>query len=91
MPFSSFCAIFDDKVIDQGAVDGVKNVTQATKDVAGILIDDVLIDGLLVDGVGGAMPSALGSTLRTLQNGRVQRYLLVAVAALVVVLIWRGF
>ena len=91
MPFSSFCAIFDDKVIDQGAVDGVKNVTQATKDVAGILIDDVLIDGLLVEGVGGAMPSALGSTLRTLQNGRVQRYLLVAVAALVVVLIWRGF
>jgi NADH-quinone oxidoreductase subunit L len=91
MPFSSFCAVFDDKVIDQGAVDGLKDATHVTKDVAGILVDDVLIDGLLVDGVGGAMPSALGSTLRTLQNGRVQRYLLVAVAALVVALIWRGF
>jgi len=90
MPFAALCALFDDRVIDQGAVDGVKDVTQVVKDVAGILVDDVVIDGVLVDGMGGAVPAAFGASLRTLQNGRIQRYLLVAVAVLTVVLLWRG-
>ena len=43
----------------------------STKDVAGIIVDDVVIDGMLVDGLGSTLPNAFGASLRTLQNGRV--------------------
>ncbi len=90
LPFSSANASFDDKVIDQGAVDGVARVTKVTKDVAGAIIDDVIIDGFLVDKGAGGMTALLGGQLQLLQNGRIQRYLLVAVGVLSLVLIWRG-
>ncbi|MEZ4813632.1 MAG: NADH-quinone oxidoreductase subunit L [Bdellovibrionota bacterium] len=90
LPFSAANAKFDDSVIDQGAVDGIKNITMVTKDVAGAVIDDAIIDGFLVDKGAGGVTALLGGQLQVLQNGRIQRYLLVAVGVLSLVLIWRG-
>ncbi len=91
LPFAQKNADFDDNVIDQGIVDGVKDVTQVTKDIAGIVVDDVIIDGFLVDTVGGQGAAWAGGRLQALQNGRVQRYLLVAVGVLSILLVWRNF
>jgi NADH-quinone oxidoreductase subunit L len=97
LPFAALNAKFDDKVIDQGLVDGAKDVTQVVKDVAGIFVDDVIIDNLMVDKIGGGGPALLGASLGVLQNGRIQRYLIVAVGVLSVVFVvlsyvlkWRG-
>lgn len=90
LPFSAANAKFDDRVIDTGIVDGIKDVTQVTKDVAGAVIDDSIIDGLLVDKGAGGVTTLLGGQLQLLQNGRIQRYLLVAVGVLSLVLVWRG-
>lgn len=81
MPLGVKLALFDDTVIDQGLVDGTKDVTMVAQRSAGI-VDDVVVDGVLVDGIGGGLPTAVGASLRSLQNGRVQRYVLVAVAAI---------
>lgn len=81
MPLCSWFAHFDDAVIDQGIVDGTKDVTMTAQRAAGV-VDDVVVDGVLVDGIGGGVPTAIGASLRSLQNGRVQRYVLVAVAAI---------
>jgi NADH-quinone oxidoreductase subunit L len=89
VPFSNKTALFDDKIIDRGLVDGWKDVANVTRQGAG-LFDDVVIDGVMVDGVGGGVPALFGSSLRVLQNGKIQRYLLVAVAALVLVYLFRG-
>jgi NADH-quinone oxidoreductase subunit L len=89
LPSARVAAKFDDAVIDRVAVDGWGDVTMATQKVAGVF-DDVVVDGVLVDGVGGGVPSAFGSSLRVLQNGRIQRYLLVAVAVLVGVFVLKG-
>jgi NADH-quinone oxidoreductase subunit L len=89
MPFASKAASFDDKIIDRGMVDGWKDVANVTRQAAG-LFDDVVVDGVMVDGVGGGVPALFGSSLRVLQNGKIQRYLLVAVAALVLVFLFRG-
>lgn len=89
MPFASKSAKFDDAVIDRVAVDGWKDVTVGVNQVAGTF-DDVVVDGVFVDGVGGGVPNAFGATLRSLQNGRVQRYLIVAVAALMLLFFVRG-
>jgi len=90
LPFSAANANFDDKVIDTGVVDGVGRVTRVTKDIAGAVIDDAIIDGFLVDKGAGGVTALLGGQLQLLQNGRIQRYLLVAVGVLSLVLIWRG-
>jgi NADH-quinone oxidoreductase subunit L len=89
IPFSSKNAKFDDKVIDRVAVDGWKDVTMVGQKASGIF-DDMVVDGALVDGAGGALPMALGSSLRSLQNGKVQRYLMVAVVALMLLFLFRG-
>lgn len=81
MPLCDRFARFDDAVIDQGLVDGTKDVTMVAQRAAGV-VDDVVVDGVLVDGIGGGVPTAIGASLRSLQNGRVQRYLLVTVAAI---------
>jgi NADH-quinone oxidoreductase subunit L len=89
MPLASKAAAFDDKVIDRGMVDGWKDVANVVRQGTG-LFDDVVVDGVMVDGVGGGIPTMFGSSLRVLQNGKIQRYLLVAVAALVLVFLFRG-
>lgn len=81
MPLTGWFARFDDAVIDQGMVDGTKDVTMVVQRAAGV-VDDVVVDGVMVDGIGGGVPNAIGASLRSLQNGRVQRYVLVAVAAI---------
>ncbi|MBS1983045.1 MAG: NADH-quinone oxidoreductase subunit L [Bdellovibrionales bacterium] len=89
MPFSAILAKFDDGVIDRVVVDGWKDVAMVTQQSAGAF-DDVVVDGLLVDGLGGGMPNLFGSSLRSLQNGKVQRYLMVAVGALILFFLLRG-
>lgn len=89
IPKSEAIAKFDDRVIDRVAVDGWGEVATVGYKGAGTF-DDVVVDGVMVDGLGGGVPAVFGSGLRTLQNGRVQRYLLVAVAALVVLFFFRG-
>lgn len=89
LPFSKRVSDFDNKVIDRILVDGWKDVASATHTVSGIF-DDVVIDGAMVDGVGGKIPTAFGSSLRVLQNGKVQRYIMVAVGALLVVYFLKG-
>jgi len=81
MPFAKFWTIVDDKVVDRGMVDGLGDVANVAKGTIN-LIDDVVVDRTFVDGFGGGIPSALGSSLKVLQNGQVQRYLSVAVVAL---------
>jgi hypothetical protein len=89
LPFSSACSKFDDKVIDRVAVDGWKDATQLGNQIVGTF-DDVVVDGVMVDGMAGGVPSVFGSSLRVLQNGRVQRYLMVAVSALILVYFLKG-
>jgi NADH-quinone oxidoreductase subunit L len=89
LPTAKVAARVDDVIVDRIAVDGWGDVTMATQKVAGAF-DDVVVDGVLVDGVGGGVPTALGSSLRVLQNGKIQRYLLVAVAVLIAVFVLKG-
>ena len=74
-------AVFDDKVIDRVAVDGWKDVAMVAKTSAGF-VDDQIVDRAFVDGLGGATPVLVGASLRALQNGKVQRYMVFAVVAL---------
>ena len=89
LPISAFFAKFDDRVIDQGIVDNVGKATMLAQQASGAFDNDV-IDGFLVDGVGGGVPTLFGSTLRILQNGKVQRYLTVAVGTIILILVLRG-
>jgi NADH-quinone oxidoreductase subunit L len=89
LPLSDKNAKFDDAVIDRVMVDGWKDVTMVGQKASGIF-DDMVIDGVMVDGAGGAFPTAIGSSLRHLQNGKVQRYLMVAVVALMLLFLFRG-
>lgn len=89
LPFEIVVAWFDDNVIDRVAVDGVGDATQVAQKVTGTF-DDVVIDGVMVDGFGGGIPSLFGSSLKVLQNGQVQRYLMVAVSALLLLYIFKG-
>ncbi len=89
MPSADKIAKFDDNVIDRIVVDGWSDVAKVGYKSAGTF-DDVVVDGVMVDGLGGGIPSVFGASLRTLQNGKIQRYLLVAVAALVVLFFFRG-
>ncbi len=89
LPFAKLCAYVDDK-FDRIAVDGWRDVTMVTKSAAGDLIDNEIIDGVLVDGIAGQGPAVLGSSVRALQNGRVQRYLIFAVTALMVIFALKG-
>jgi NADH-quinone oxidoreductase subunit L len=89
MPVGKGLATFDDVAIDRIMVDGTKDVTMTAQRAAGV-VDDVVVDGVLVDGVGGGVPNAIGASLRSLQNGRVQRYVLVAVATIAFILLLIG-
>lgn len=89
LPFSSLVSTVDNKVVDRVAVDGWKDISNVTHTATGIF-DDVVIDGAMVDGLGSKVPGAFGSSLRFLQNGKIQRYLMVAVAALLVVYLLKG-
>lgn len=89
MPFAAICAKFDDMFIDRVAVDGWRDVAMVSQKTTGTF-DDVVVDGILVDGVGGGVPSLFGASLRSLQNGRIQRYLAVAAGALALAYLLRG-
>ena len=90
LPFSSLVAKFDDKVIDGFLVDGWKSVNKAFYKLVGNIIDDVFVDQIMVDGFGGRVPAALGGGLRAMQNGKIQRYIMVAVAALICLMLFKG-
>lgn len=89
MPFAGFLAKFDDKVIDRVMVDGWRDVSMVAQQTTGTF-DDIVIDGIMVDGLGGGVPNMFGTGLRALQNGRIQRYLMVAVVVLIGFFVLRG-
>ncbi|NCN26316.1 NADH-quinone oxidoreductase subunit L [bacterium] len=89
LPFSRLMARFDDLIIDRILVDGWKDVNAVVKTFIG-KFDDTVIDEVLVDGVGGSVPQYLGASLRTLQNGKIQRYLMVAAVALLTIYLLIG-
>jgi NADH-quinone oxidoreductase subunit L len=89
VPFAKKNAQFDDAVVDRVLVDGWKDITMVGQKASG-LFDDVVVDGVMVDGLGGGIPTVFGSSLRSLQNGKVQRYLMVAVVALMLAFVFRG-
>lgn len=82
LPFAALCSFFDNSGIDQIAVDGWKTVVMKLKNWAR-WHDDTVVDGFMVDGIGGALPTKMGASLRTLQNGKVQRYLMIAIATFI--------
>lgn len=79
LPATVFLAKFDDKVVDQTAVDGWAKIALVIKAVVG-KFDDVVVDRMGVDGTGAAV-SAGGWVLRRLQTGRVQQYLILTFIA----------
>jgi len=89
MPVADASAKFDDAAIDRVMVDGWKDATRVGEKIAGTF-DDVVVDGVMVDGIGGGVPNAFGAGIRHLQNGKVQRYLVVAVTVLIVFYLIKG-
>jgi NADH-quinone oxidoreductase subunit L len=89
LPLTRRMAKTDDSFVDRILVDGWKDVTMVAQQATG-MFDDVVVDGVIVDGIGGGVPSSFGASLRSLQNGRVQRYLLVAVGILVLFFLVKG-
>jgi len=73
-------ATFDDKVLDRIFVDGWSDVVMVVKSIIG-KFDDIFVDRIFVDGTGQVI--ALGGwALRIVQTGRVQQYLMMALAVL---------
>lgn len=79
LPATVLLAKFDDKVVDQTAVDGWAKIAMVIKSVVG-KFDDVVVDRIGVDGTGSVV-SAGGWVLRRLQTGRVQQYLILTFIA----------
>lgn len=90
LPLATLVALFDDKVIDGVLIDGWKTVNKVFYKIIGNFFDDVVVDQILVDGFGGKFPAAIGGRIRAVQNGKIQRYIMVAVAALVVLMFFKG-
>jgi NADH-quinone oxidoreductase subunit L len=88
LPFAKLNAWVDDR-FDRIFIDGWKDLTMLTKSAAGS-VDDTAIDYAIVDGLAGQTPMIVGASLRVLQNGKVQRYLLFAVVALMAVFGLKG-
>lgn len=74
----------DDRLVDRVLVDGWGRVALRLKTIVG-KFDDVVIDQLLVDGT-AKLPNVGGRAVIRLQSGKVQRYLMWAIAALGVTL-----
>ncbi len=73
-------ATFDDKVVDRIFVDGWADIVMVVKTIVG-KFDDIFVDRILVDGT-GQITALSGWVLRIVQTGRVQQYLMVALAVL---------
>lgn len=85
--FSRFAAWFDLKVID-GVVNGVARWTARFSFVDG-WFDLKVVDGLV--NLVGRVVSGFGSQLRGIQTGRVQSYILMALAAVIVLFVIQQF
>lgn len=80
LSFNRALATFDDKVLDRVFVDGWRDIVMRVKTVVG-RFDEIVIDRICVDGPADA--AGLGGwALQRLQTGKVQQYLILAVAAL---------
>ncbi|MFQ5630578.1 MAG: hypothetical protein ACE5I1_17535 [bacterium] len=84
---SRVSAIFDMKVID-GVVNGVAKVTAGFSFANG-RFDSKTIDGLV--NLVGAMVAFFGARLRMIQTGKVQSYILMALAAVLILFIVQQF
>lgn len=82
--FNRFLAAFDDLVVDRIVVDGWKDVVMAIKSVVA-KFDDIVVDRICVDGP-GHLAAVGGWTVRQLQTGRVQQYLIITITMLALAL-----
>ncbi|HCU25705.1 MAG TPA: NADH-quinone oxidoreductase subunit L [Deltaproteobacteria bacterium] len=82
---NNFLAAFDNIVID-GFVNFLGTATRITSKVTGFF-DNAYIDGL-VNGLSRSVIAA-GGQLRKLQTGRIQNYLYVAMAGVLVLMLWK--
>lgn len=82
--FNAFLAKFDDMVVDRVLVDGWKDIVLVVKSIIG-KFDDIVVDRICVDGP-GHLTSVGGWTIRQLQTGRVQQYLILTITVLVLAL-----
>jgi NADH-quinone oxidoreductase subunit L len=81
---SKACFDFDDKLVIDPIVDGVGRFGRWLSETLKKFVDNPIIDGA-VNGVGRAT-TALGQTLREIQTGKIQNYLLVAAATVLLLL-----
>ncbi len=84
MGFNYFLAKFDDLVVDRICIDGWKDIVMAIKSVIA-KFDDIVVDRICVDGP-GQLASVGGWTIRQLQTGRVQQYLIITISVLALAL-----
>ncbi|OGQ13548.1 MAG: hypothetical protein A3B70_08575 [Deltaproteobacteria bacterium RIFCSPHIGHO2_02_FULL_40_11] len=82
---NNFMAHFDNRVIDDRLVDGWVPLTSNTAFYSGDF-DNVAIDQTLVDGTGLSIAKG-GMEVRKIQTGRIQQYLILALAALCIILL----
>jgi len=90
LPTAEVATTVDNSFIDKIAVDGWGKVTMAVKEVSKSC-DDIIVDKFLVDQVAGGVPRGLGSFFRVIQNGKIQRYLTVAIMIIVIVFMVKFF
>ncbi len=84
LSFNRFLAAFDDMVVDRIFVDGWKDITMAIKAVIA-KFDDLIVDRVFVDGP-GHLAAVGGWTIRQLQTGKVQQYLIITISMLALAL-----
>ncbi len=80
-------AAFDDKVID-GLVNLTGTITRITSKVSGFF-DNTFVDGLV--NLVATVIFFMGGRLRKIQTGRIQNYLYVAMAGVLIFMIWKMF
>jgi len=83
---SVMLAKFDDQVVDRIFIDGWARLCEKIA-VFKMRFDDLIVDGIFINGW-GKLSVQMGTTLRKLQTGFVQWYLLVVAVGLAVISVW---
>ena len=81
LPFNNLLSKFDMGVYDKYAIDGWEKVNAVLYTVSS-KFDNILVDRTLVDGTGTSV-KLFNVILRTIQNGRIQFYFVIALVVLV--------
>ena len=81
VPFNNLLARFDMGVYDRYAIDGWEKVNKLLYTISS-RFDNIFIDKAMVDGTGTSV-RLFNVILRTIQNGKIQFYFVIAIAVLV--------